>query len=171
MDFMSDALFDGRRIKLFNIVDNYTRESLAIEVGQGIKGDHVVRVLDRISGERGFPKAIWLDNGPEFTSKVLDKWACENGVTLDFSRPGKPMDNGYIESFNGRFREECLNANWFLSLKDAEDKIGSWREEHNVSRPHMSLGYMSPSEFASLSRDIPGKTEAKDAGNSLYPWT
>jgi putative transposase len=102
---------------------------------------------------------------------VLDKWAYENCVTLDFSRPGKPMDNGYIESFNGRFREECLNANWFLSLKDAEDKIGSWREEYNVSRPHMSLDYLSPLEFASLSRDISGKTEAKDAGNSLYTWT
>jgi putative transposase len=128
-------------------------------------------VLERISQERGLPKSIWLDNGPEFTSKVLDKWAHENGVTLDFSRPGKPVDNGYVESFNGRFREECLNANRFLSLKDAEDKIGIWSEDYNVSRLHMSLGYMAPMEFASLSGDIPGKAVAPKAGNSLSPWT
>ena len=123
MDFMSDALYDGRRIKLLTIVDNFTRENLAIELGQGIRGDQVVRVLEGLSAERGLATTIRLDNGPEFTSKVLDKWAYENGVVLDFSRPGKPTDNGYIESFNGRFREECLNANWFLPLEDAKDKI------------------------------------------------
>jgi len=166
MDFMSDALFDGRRIKLFTIVDNYTRESLAIEVGSGMKGHDVVQVLERISDTRALPNTIRLDNGPEFTSKVLDKWAYEKGVTLDFSRPGKPTDNGYIESFNGRFREECLNTNWFLSLMDAQDKIGAWREDYNVSRPHMSLDYMTPLEFASHTGDIPGMVESKEAGSS-----
>jgi len=166
MDFMSDALFDGRRIKLFTIVDNYTWESLAIEVGSGIKGNDVVQVLNRTSNTRTLPEAIRVDNGPEFTSKVLDRWAYEKKVILDFSRPGRPMDNGYIESFNGSFREECLNTNWFLSLMDAQDKIGAWREDYNVSRPHMSLGYMTPLEFANHPGDIPGMIKPKTAGNS-----
>ena len=97
---------------------------------------------------------------------MLDKWAYEKGVILDFSRPGKPMNNGYIESFNGRFREECLNTNWFLSLMDAEDKITEWREDYNVSRPHMSLGYMTPLEFANHTPDIPDMVVSKEAGNS-----
>jgi putative transposase len=123
MDFVSDALFDGRRLRALTIVDNFTRESLAIAVDQGIKGEQVVEVLDRILAERGAPKSIRVDNGPEFVSKALDRWAYEHGVTLDFSRPGKPTDNAYVKSFNGRLREECLHANWFLSLEDAQTKI------------------------------------------------
>lgn len=166
MDFMSDALYNGNRIKLFTMIDNYTRESLAIEVKSGMKGQDVVQVLDRVSNTRELPKTIRLDNGPEFTSKALDKWAYEKGVTLDFSRPGKPTDNGFIESFNGRFREECLNTNWFLSLLDAQDKIEAWREDYNVSRPHMSLGYMTPLEFANHTGDILGMIQPEQADYS-----
>lgn len=126
----------------------------------------MVQVLDRISHTRELPKTIRLDNGPEFISKVLDKWAHENKVTLDFSRPGKPTDNGFIESFNGRFREECLNTNWFLSLLDAQSKIEAWREDYNVSRPHMSLGYMTPLEFANHTGDIPGMIQPEQADYS-----
>ena len=150
MDFVSDALFDGRRFRALTVVDNFTRESLAIEVDQGIRGEQVVQVLQRLAYSRSLPERIYCDNGPEFISKVLDKWAYEKGVTLDFSRPGKPTDNAYIESFNGRFREECLNTHWFLSLADARDKIELWRRDYNESRPHMSLGYLTPVEFAEL---------------------
>jgi putative transposase len=117
MDFVSDALYDGRRRRALTIVDNYTRECLAIEVDQGIGGGKVVGVLGRIAMERRTPKTIRVDNGLEFVSKVLDQWAYRNGVTLDFSRPGKPTDNAYVESFNGSLRDECLNVNWFLSLE------------------------------------------------------
>ena len=148
MDFVSDALFNGQRFRSLTVVDNFSRESLAIEVEQGIRGEHVVDVLDRLKYIRGVPKVIRVDNGPEFISKILDKWAYENGVTLDFSRPGKPTDNAFVESFNGSFRDECLNVNWFLSLQDARAKIEAWRVDYNNYRPHSSLGDMTPSDFA-----------------------
>jgi putative transposase len=148
MDFVSDALYDGRRLRVLTIVDNYTRECLAIEVDQGIGGEKVVGVLGRITMERQTPKTIRVDHGPEFVSKVLDQWAYRNGVTLDFSRPGKPTDNAYVESFNGSLRDECLNVNWFLSLEDARSKIEAWRQHYNESRPHTALGNIPPSEFA-----------------------
>lgn len=135
MDFVSDALFDGRRLHTLTVMDNYTRECLAIHVDAGIRGEQVVEVMERICAQRGTPATIHVDNGPEFISKVLDNWAYEHGVVLDFSRPGKPTDNAYIESFNGRFREECLNANWFLSLEDARCKIEAWRHDYNEVRP------------------------------------
>lgn len=156
MDFMSDALFDGRRLKLMTVVDNYTRESLAIKAGQGITGEQVTEVLAKIASDRPLPARIKCDNGPEFTSKALDKWAYEHRVELDFSRPGKPTDNGYIESFNGRFRDECLNVNWFLSLEDAQRKIEVWRRDYNESRPHSSLGNLTPIEFALHSGQLSG---------------
>ncbi len=149
MDFMSDELFDGRRIRLLTIVDHFTRESVAIDVGQRFRGKDVVAALDRIGTERALPKTIRVDNGPEFTSKALDQWAYLNKVQLDFSRPGKPTDNAFIESFNGRVRSECLNENWFLSLEDAEEKIGAWRTDYNEHRPHSALGNLAPGEFAS----------------------
>jgi putative transposase len=149
MDFVSDALYDGRRLRALTVVDNYTRECLAIEVDQGIGGGQVVRVLGRITKKRRTPKTIRVDNGPEFVSKVLDQWAYRNGVTLDFSRPGKPTDNAYVESFNGSLRDECLNVNWFLSLTDARGKIEAWRQHYNESRPHTALGDVPPNEFAS----------------------
>lgn len=148
MDFMTDELFDGRRIRLLTIVDLFSRESLAIEVGQRLRGRDVADVLTRISALRPLPKTIRVDNGPEFTSKQLDHWAYDNGVTLDFSRPGKPTDNAFIESFNGSVRIECLNENWFLSLEDAKEKIEAWRVDYNEHRPHSALGNLAPREFA-----------------------
>ena len=141
MDFVSDAFFDGRRLRALTVVDAYTREALAIEVDQGIKGEQVVDAMTRIALMRGTVRAIRTDNGPEFVSKALDRWAYENAVTLDFSRPGKPTDNAFVESFNGRLRDECLNTLWFLSLADARAKIEAWRRDYNESRPHTSLGW------------------------------
>ena len=148
MDFMSDELFNGQRIRLLTLVDNFTRESLTIEVDMHLGGHRVVEVLQCLSEKRGLPRTIRVDNGPEFISKVLDQWAYLNGVELDFSRPGKPTDNAFIEAFNGRFREECLNENWFLSLEDARMKVKAWQEEYNKRRPHGALGNLSPEEFA-----------------------
>lgn len=148
MDFVSDALFDGRRIRALTIVDNYTRENLAIAVGQSLKGEDVVNTLQCLMAGRGLPKFVKVDNGSEFISKAMDKWAYEHGVELDFSRPGKPTDNAQVESFNGRFREECLNAHWFLSLNDAKRKIEAWRRYYNEVRPHSALQWATPAEFA-----------------------
>ena len=150
---MVDALFDGRRLRVLTVVDNYTRESLAIDVGQSsLKGEDVVNTLHRIVVHRGLPETIKVDNGSEFVSKVMDKWAYECGVELDFSRPGKPTDNAKVESFNGRFRKECLNAHWFLSPVDAKAKIEEWRQYYNESRPHSALKWATPSEFAPLAK-------------------
>jgi len=148
MDFMTDELYDGRRIRLLTLVDNFTRESLAIEVNDHLGGHRVAEVLMRLGDERNLPKTIRVDNGPEFISKVLDQWAYLNGVALDFSRPGKPTDNAFIEAFNGRLRQECLNENWFLSLEDARGKVEVWRQEYNRQRPHGALGNLTPVEFA-----------------------
>ncbi len=148
IDFQWDQTADGQNLKLLHVVDEFTREALAIDVDQGIKGEQVVQAMARIAMTRGAPKTIRVDNGPEFISKALDRWAYENGVTLDFSRPGKPTDNAFVESFNGRLRDECLNAHWFLSLADARAKIEAWRRDYNESRPHMSLGWLTPVEYA-----------------------
>ena len=148
IDFMSDGLYNGQKIRLLTLVDNFTRESLAIEVDERLGGQRVVEVLMRVAEDRNLPETIRMDNGPEFTSKILDQWAYLNGVKLDFSRPGKPTDNAFIESFNGRFRQECLNENWFLSLEDARDKVEIWREDYNRERPHGALGNITPKEYA-----------------------
>lgn len=148
MDFVADEIFDGRRMRMLTMVDCYTRESLAIDVGQSLKGEDVVNSLNRIIWDRGTPKTIKVDNGSEFVSKVLDKWAYEHRVELDFSRPGKPTDNAQVESFNGRLRQECLNAHWFMSLADAQMKIEAWRVDYNESRPHSALNWLTPAEFA-----------------------
>jgi putative transposase len=147
MDFVTDSLFNGRRFRSLTVVDNFSRECLAIEVGQHIRGEDVVQVMSRLAFYRGIPRTIHVDNGPEFISKELDKWAYENGVTLDFSRPGKPVDNAFIESFNGSFRDECLNTNWFLSLEDAREKIEAWRKDYNEWRPHSSLDNLTPMQY------------------------
>ena len=147
MDFVADQLFDGRKFRSLTIVENFSRKCLAIQVGQSIKGMDVVEVMERIRQENGAtPQRIQVDNGSEFVSKALDKWAYDNKVTLDFSRPGKPTDNPYIESFNGSFRDECLNVNWFLSLEDAQEKVETWRQEYNCFMPHNSLGDLTPEE-------------------------
>jgi putative transposase len=154
MDFVMDALFDGRRFRALTLVDNYSRECLEIEVGQSLKGEDVVRVMERMKLLRGsLPQRIKVDNGSEFISKVLDKWAYENNVRLDFSRPGKPTDNAFIESFNGSFRDECLNVNWFLSLEDAREKINAFKEDFNHFRPHSALGNLTPIEAIDRHRE------------------
>jgi putative transposase len=145
---VADQLVGGQRFRLLTLVDNHSRESLAIEVGQRLTGDDVVRVLEHVTAQRGKPQSIRVDNGPEFISKSLDLWACFNGVKLEFSRPGKPTDNAVIESFNGWLRDECLNQHWFLSLDEARAVTEAWREAYNRVRPHGALGNQTPSELA-----------------------
>ena len=147
MDFVSDCLFNGRKIRVLTIVDDYSRECLNLEVDTSINGVRITNVLNRIGFIKGLPECITIDNGPEFTGKVLDAWAYTRGVKLNFIRPGKPVDNAYIESFNGKFREECLNDNWFMSLQHARDIIESWRIDYNSKRPHSSLNGLTPEEF------------------------
>ena len=130
------------------MVDVFTRQALAVDAGLRLKGEHVVETLNRLVRWDGPPKVVFVDNGSEFISKVMDKWAYERGVELDFSRPGKPTDNAYIESFNGKFRAECLNQHWFRTLDEARYEIELWREHYNNVRPHSSLNYMSPVEYA-----------------------
>lgn len=148
MDFVADELADGRRFRALTVVDVYTRECLDIAIGPSLRAEHVVQVLNRLIYERGLAQRIDCDNGSEFVSGQTDFWAYSNGVKLDFSRRGKPTDNAIIESFDGRFREECLNAHWFHSLDDAKEKIDAWRWDYNENRPHRSLKGMTPREFA-----------------------
>jgi putative transposase len=153
MDFVHDCLAGSRRIRCLNIVDDFTRECLHIEVARSIGGDRVVRVLDYLAFTRGLPEEIVVDNGSEFTSLVMDKWAHDKKVNLHFIDPGKPTQNAFVESFNGKFRDECLNEHWFTDIADARRKIEAWREEYNTFRPHSSLGDMSPSEFAARQKE------------------
>ncbi len=159
MDFVADGLIGGRRLRCLTIVDDCTRECLAIEVDTSLPGLRVKTVLDRLADTRGLPQSITVDNGPEFDGKVLDQWAYRTGVQLSFIRPGKPNENAYIESFNGKFRDECLNEHWFISLAHARRIIEAWRIEYNTERPHSSLGNRTPQEFAS---DRTKKEEKKD---------
>lgn len=147
MDFVADELFNGRRLRTLTVVDNFSRECLAITVDHALRGNDVVATMDLLKALRGLPRRIQVDNGSEFISKALDQWAYDNHVVLDFSRPGKPTDNPFIESFNGSFRDECLNLHWFLSLDDAREKIESWRIDYNQFRPHSALGDMTPEMF------------------------
>jgi putative transposase len=159
MDFVADELADGRRFRALTVLDLFTRECLAIDVGQGLGGRDVVATLERLRYERGLPQRIYCDNGTEFVSSVMDLWAYTNTVILDFSRRGKPTDNAAIESFNGRFREECLNVHWFASMDDAQQKIDAFRWDYNEHHPHRSLKGLSPREFAkrvlSIAADSP----------------
>lgn len=148
MDFVSDALGDGRKFRALTIVDDVTREVPAIEVDFSLPGGRVVRVLEQLGQARGFPNGIVLDNGPEFRGEALDQWAAARGVVLLFIQPGKPVQNAFAESFNGRFRDECLNESWFVSLADARETIEAWRIDYNRVRPHSGLADATPEEFA-----------------------
>ena len=159
MDFVADQLADGRRFRSLTVVDIYTRECLAIESEQRLKGEDVVMVLNRIKMQRGVPKMLYCDNGSEFSSQAMDLWAYQNGVRIAFSRPGKPTDNAFVESFNGTFRAECLDAHWFTTLTETRQIVETWRREYNESRPHRALGERTPNEFANeiaASRDSIG---------------
>ncbi len=157
MDFMTDAMSSGRRFRTLNIVDDYTREAVAIEVDTSLGGLRVARVLEELKIERGLPGQIRSDNGPEFTSRALDQWAYEQGIRWHYIQPGRPMENGYVESFNGRLRDECLNENWFADLAEARETIEAWRQDYNRCRPHSALGYRTPEEFAKSAAGACGK--------------
>jgi putative transposase len=147
MDFLSDALINGRRIRILTVMDLWDRSSPALEADISLSGSRVVRVLEQLRLQGRLPRCIRVDNGPEFTGKALDAWAHDNEVRLDFIRPGKPTDNGHIESFNGKVRDECLNQHVFLSLANARDSLERWRKDYNITRPHSSLDWMSPEEY------------------------
>ena len=174
VDFMSDALSSGRRFRTLNIVEDYTRECLEIEVDTSLAGVRMVRVLEELKRRRGLPRQIRSDNGPEFVSQAVDQWAHEQGLQWRTIQPGRPMENGYVESFNERFRDECLNENWFSSLADAREKIARWKQDYNERRPHSSLHYRTPKEFAAQSaasfdtEDV-GRTES-GSGETFHPF-
>jgi putative transposase len=147
MDFVHDRLEDGRSLRVLTVVDNFSRECLALEADRSLSGARVAATLDRVAWGRGSPKSIRVDNGTEFYSQAMDRWAYRHGVELAFIRPGKPTENGYIESFNGRLRDECLNVHLFFGLEDARQKLEAWRIDYNTTRPHRSLGQMTPTEY------------------------
>jgi putative transposase len=163
MDFVYDRLEAGHSFRTLNVVDVLTRECLAIHADRQLSGTKVSKVLDVIAGERGYPKEITVDNGTEFFSRAMDAWAHRHGVKLDFIRPGRPMENGFIESFNGKLRDECLNGELFSDLVDARRKLEAWRRDYNENRPHSSIGNLTPVEFA---RTVRGETREATANSS-----
>jgi len=167
MDFVSDAVASGRHVRILTVVDVFTRECLALETDTSMGSLRVVRVLDRIIAERGVPQRIRSDNGPEFTSRAYLAWSLYRRIELIHIRPGKPIENAYIESFNGRLREECLNVSWFRNLFDARRQMENWRGHYNTVRPHSSLGYRTPEEFAALrAADQSSAGEREGASNA-----
>jgi putative transposase len=164
VDFVHDALSDGRRFRALTAIDEFSRECLAIEVGASLTGERVTRVLQRLCELRAVPTIIRSDNGPEFRGHVMDEWADGCGVRLQFIEPGKPIQNAFIESFNSRLREECLNEQVFLSLDDARRKIEQWRNQYNRQRPHSSLGYLAPEEFAASHSHLRSEPAVRSAG-------
>ena len=149
VDFVHDTLSNGRKLKLLAIIDTYTRESLKIKVEYSLSGESVINAFDEIIQERGKPRMILSDNGTEFTSNKVFSWQKEREIKWEYIEPGKPQQNGTIESFNGKLRDECLNENWFLNLKEAQRIVEKWRNHYNVERPHSSLGGLTPNELAS----------------------
>ena len=150
MDFVHDATMHGQRIRMLNVVDDFTRKCLRIEVDSSLSGQRVTRVLDQLIETCGKPANLLMDNGPEFTGKALDQWGYKNKVKLDFIEPGKPMQHAYVESFNGKLRDECLNEHWFASVQEARTILEQWRVDYNEVRPHRSLNNMTPVEFGIL---------------------
>jgi len=161
LDFAADGLASGRTIRVLSVMDTYTRECLALDVDTSFPSPRVTRVLDSIAKRRGLPECIRCDNGPELTSRHFLAWCVDRRVTPEHIQPGRPTQNGHVESFHGKFRDECLNISWFRNLFDARRRIGEWRNEYNESRPHSSLGYYTPSQFAALANS------ASAAGNTL----
>lgn len=148
MDFVADQLANGTKFRTLTIIDVYSKEALAIEVGQRLRGEHVVAALNRLAAQRKAPQYLLVDNGSEFSGRLLDLWAYHHQTRIDFSRPGRPTDNCHVETFNGSFRDECLNLHWFATVEEAKVIIEAWRRDYNESRPHMALNDRSPAEFA-----------------------
>ncbi len=147
IDLMSDQLADGRRFRIFTAVDQFSRECVCLQVRQSLPAQAITEVLDQAMENYGQPQAITMDNGTEFASNHFDRWAYQRGITLNFITPGRPVEHGFIESFNGRFRDECLNLHWFQSLEEASCLIERWRLEYNKSRPHSRLGNLAPAQY------------------------
>jgi putative transposase len=158
MDFVSDQLASGTRFRALTVVDIYSREALAIVVGQRLRGGDVVQTLNRLVFQRGRPKYLFTDNGAEFTGQIVDLWAYHHGVRIDFSRPGKPTDNAFVEAFNGSLRDECLNVHRFETLGEAKEIIEVWRRDYNESRPHMALGNIPPIEYTRIQAGLKENT-------------
>ena len=163
MDFVSDSLANGRRLKCLTVADDYSHECVDIAVDYGISGLYVTRLLDQAARFRGYPAAVRTDNGPEFTSRAFLAWAQEHGIRHILIEPGRPMQNGYIESFNGKFRDECLNDHWFQSLHQARTEIAIWRRDYNEVRPHSSIGRIPPARFAEQHRRHAGDAARQSA--------
>jgi putative transposase len=166
MDFVMDALATGRRLKILTVVDDFTKESVLIEPAHSLTGDDVTELLDRVSQVRGYPQAVRTDQGPEFTCRAFDQWAYQRGVDPLLIQAGKPTQNAYIESFNGKLRDECLNEHWFRDLHDARTIISAWRRDHNEQRPHSALGYLAPAQFAASQRQNAIDTLECEAGEN-----
>jgi putative transposase len=145
---VADQLAGGAKFRILTIVDVFTRQALAVDAGSRLRGEDVVAVLNRLVARLGAPKAVFVDNGSEFTGWLMDLWAYHHGVRIDFSRPGKPTDNSFVETFNGSLRDECLNVNWFATLPEARAMLETWRRDSNESRPHSALKDLAPDEFA-----------------------
>lgn len=148
MDFVADQLGHGGKFRVLTVVDVFTRQALAVEAGNRLRGEHVVEVLNRLVVRHGAPRYVFVDNGSEFTGRIMDMWAYHHGTRIDFSRPGKPTDNSFVETFNGSLRDECLNVHWFASLAEAKSVLEAWRRDYNESRPHSALNDLPPAEYA-----------------------
>lgn len=167
MDFVFDELACGRRIKTLTVVDDCTKESVCIVADTSIPAAYVTRTLDQVKAERGLPKVIRTDNGPEFAGRVMQDWAARSGVELRFIQPGKPVQNAYIESFNSRLRDECLSQHWFASLSHMRSVIDAWREDYNEHRPHSALGYQPPAKFAATLLAAQRSTEKPELSDNI----
>ncbi len=169
MDFVHDQLATGRKLRILTVVDTFSRFSPAIDPRFSYRGEDVVNTLENVCAEVGYPKTIRVDNGSEFVSRDMDVWAYKNGVTLDFSRPGKPTDNAFIEAFNSKLRSECLNAHWFLGLDDAREKLEDWRRYYNEERPHSAIGNKPPITLQKATGK-PDQPVAQNTENSSSAW-
>ena len=164
MDFVADMLDNGRRFRILTIIDNFTRECPALLTDFSLNAQKVIFCLELLKVNRGLPRSITVDNGSEFISRAMDSWAYQNKVQLDFIRPGKPVENAFIESFNGKLRDECLNTSAFLTLEDARQKVESWRRDYNTCRPHSAIGNIPPEEFVRQQKQGPPKAEILNLG-------
>jgi putative transposase len=165
MDFVADQLVDGTRFRALTVVDVFTREALCIRVDQRLRGHDVVQACNELAAQRGSPLRLFVDNGSEFSGRLLDLWAYHYKTQIDFSRPGKPTDNCFVETFNGSLRDECLNVHWFESIDEAKTKIEAWRVDYNESRPHQALDNLTPREYAEQTSLLQTSTQSKPAGD------